>query len=302
MKILIVASYNKQRFAPFIVEQAEALQEIGVEVDFFGVVGKGILGYLKNWQKLRQKITDFQPDIIHAHYGLCGLLANLQRKIPVVTTYHGSDINEPKVLCFSRVAMRLSAWNIFVSQRNVLTAKLHNKFTLLPCGVDLQNFTERTKSEARHDLGWSLEAKKVLFAGAFDNKVKNPELAKAAVNLLPDVELVELKGFSRSQIADLFYATDAFLMTSHTEGSPQVVKEAMACGCPVVSVDVGDVAERISDVENCFLADRNPQDLAEKLQQVIRKNERTNGREKLLEMGLDNAQIAQKLLDRKSVV
>ena len=53
---------------------------------------------------------DFKPDIIHAHYGLSGLLANLQRSIPVVTTYHGSDINLPKVfLVIKKSASRLNS-------------------------------------------------------------------------------------------------------------------------------------------------------------------------------------------------
>ena len=75
MKILIVASYNKGRFAPFIVEQAEALINMGCEVDYFGLRGKGLCGYLKNLPSLKRRIKEFQPDVIHAHYGLSGLLA-----------------------------------------------------------------------------------------------------------------------------------------------------------------------------------------------------------------------------------
>ena len=123
MKILIVASYNKSRFVPFIVEQAEALKVAGCDVDWFGLQGKGVKGYFKNLPALKNKIKECQPDIIHAHYGLSGLFANLQRKVPVVTTYHGSDINERKVLRFSKLAMRLSSWNIFVSQKTLRIAK-----------------------------------------------------------------------------------------------------------------------------------------------------------------------------------
>ena len=62
MKLLIVASYNKNRFAPFIVEQAEAIAKIGVEVDYFGVTGKGIKGYLGNLGRLKQKIKEFRKN------------------------------------------------------------------------------------------------------------------------------------------------------------------------------------------------------------------------------------------------
>ncbi len=319
MKVLIVASYNKQRFAPFIVEQVEALRTAGVELDYYGVVGKGTKGYLYSCQGLMNKISCYKPDVIHAHFGLSGLLANLQRRVPVVTTYHGSDINVPKILRFSRIAMRLSAWNIFVSKRNVEIAlgtksqepRNKTKYTLLPCGVDIDNFAPRAREEVRKALGWNNEAKKVLFSGAFDNKVKNAPLAQQAIEYLnnsrsltqltskekTEVQLVEMKGYSRPDIANLFYAADALLMTSFTEGSPQVVKEAMACGCPIVSVDVGDVAERIAGVDKCYIAERSPEDIAQKLQLALQTTDRTNGQKQLLEMGLDNKQVAKKLIE-----
>lgn len=295
MKLLIVASYNKNRFAPFIVEQAEAIAKTGVEVDYFGVTGKGIKGYLGNLVRLKQKIKEFKPDIIHAHYGLSGLLANLQRKIPVVTTYHGSDINDPKVLRLSKIAIRLSAWNIFVSEKCVKMSAVASKYSLLPCGVDLDKFQPRSKQEARKVLDWDNDGKYVLFAGAFDNEVKNAPLAKAAVSLLPGVTLVEMKGFSREQVANLFYAADAFLMTSFMEGSPQVIKEAMVCGCPIVSVDVGDVAEVINGVEGCYVANRNAEDISEKLKKTFAFGKRTYGRHKIEDKGLDNVLIARNL-------
>ena len=96
MRILVVASYNKGYYAPFIIEQAKAIEDKGHKVVFFGIQGKGFLGYMFNYFKLKKVIKTFSPQIIHAHYGLSGLLANLQRKIPVVTTFHGSDINNKK--------------------------------------------------------------------------------------------------------------------------------------------------------------------------------------------------------------
>lgn len=296
MRILIVASYNKGRFAPFITEQAEALSKNGAEIDYFGVVGKGLAGYLKNIRSLKQKIEDFQPDIVHAHYGLCGLLANLQRKVPVVTTYHGSDINEAKILKLSKIAMRLSAWNIFVSKKNVEMSGLTGKFSLLPCGIDTDNFAVKEMAEARKELGWKMDGQYVLFAGAFDNPVKNAPLAQAAVALLPGVDLVEMKGFSRQQVASLFYAADVFLMTSKSEGSPQVVKEALYCGCPIVSVDVGDVAEVTEGVRNCYIAKRDAEDIAQKLQLVLNSPTRTKGAAVILAKGLDNKTVAKKLI------
>ena len=318
MKILIVGNNKPGHFAPFVEEQARALQLQGCEVVFFGVQGKGILGYLRCLPALRRAIKQHQPDLIHAHYGLSGLLANLQRIVPVVTTYHGSDINKPNILRFSKIAMRLSVHNIFVSQRNVtlalspnslITYRLKKRYTLLPCGVNLplpwcelqthwvEQLTLNQWVQGKLNAG----VKHVLFAGAFNNAVKDPELAKAVINELANegvkAELIELKGYNRDQVNALMYNCDTLLMTSKTEGSPQVIKEAMACGCPIVSVDVGDVAERVSGVEGCYVvSSREPTAIAEALQQALAFSGKTNGRQRIIEMGLSNEQVAERLM------
>ena len=299
MRILLVASYNKNRFAPFIVEQAEALKRQGCEIAFLGLQGKGVWGYLKNLPELKQKIKDFRPDIIHAHYGLSGLLANLQRRIPVITTYHGSDINDRKVLPFSKMAMWLSAWNVFVSQKTMSIACPKKKCSLLPCGIDLTDLQLTEKCEARQKMKLDSDKRYILFAGAFDNQVKNAPLAKEAVALLQDddLELLELKGYSREEVTLLMCAADAFLMTSHTEGSPQVIKEAMACGCPIVSVDVGDVKERIDALEGCYVSpSRGPSEVAVLLRKAIKFEGKTKGRDSIIANGLDNREVAMRLL------
>lgn len=336
MKLLIIASDKGGHFVPFIEEQIAALEACGVQIIRYGVTGKGITGYLRELPALRCLIRAEHPDIIHAHYGLCGLLANLQRIAPVVTTYHGSDINVPSILRISKIAMRLSAHNIFVSARSMaiafrlspLASRLKKRSTLLPCGINLP----RPWSEMQNQLvgpltlnQWvqsvlSKDVKNVLFAGAFANAVKDPELAKEAIacynsamgnGLLAmgnrqwaiddesnrPINLIELKGYNRDQVNALMYNCDALLMTSKSEGSPQVIKEAMACGCPIVSVDVGDVAERVSGVEGCYVVHtREPKDIAEALQQAIAFEGKSNGRDRILEMGLSNEQVAQRLI------
>ncbi len=387
MKILIVASDKNGRFAPFIEEQMAALEARGMEVLRYGITGKGIIGYLRELPALRRAIRQHRPDIIHAHYGLSGLLANLQRRVPVITTYHGSDINVPAILRFSKIAMRLSAHNIFVSKRNVVLAlgdeamrllgdkakgtkdevqgmengdadiqastpytlhstpteastpytlhstqteaftpyTLHStpteastpytlhptsKNTLLPCGVNIPLPWSELQTQQVEQLTlnqWvqrelDKDAEYVLFAGAFDNAVKDPELAKSVIAVCNStfanrqIELIELKGYNRNQVTALMYNCHALLMTSKTEGSPQVVKEAMACGCPIVSVDVGDVAERTSGVEGCYVVStREPKDIAEALRKALAFNGRTNGRERIMEMWLSNEQVAERL-------
>ena len=166
MRILVVASYNKGRFAPFILEQAGALKTLGFEVVFFGLQGKGIGGYLSNLSAVKKQIKAFRPDVVHAHYGLSGLLANLQREVPVVVTYHGSDINDKKVLRYSKITMRLSAWNVFVSSQTLEIAKPKRKFSLIPCGIDLSDLQLTPKAEARQRMGLDETKKYILFAGS----------------------------------------------------------------------------------------------------------------------------------------
>lgn len=300
MRILVVASFNKGRFAPFIVEQTEALKKRGCEVEFFGLHGKGLKGYLQNLPCFKQKIRELKPDVIHAHYGLSGLFANLQRHVPVVTTYHGSDINDKKVLPLSKMAIGLSVWNIFVSRKTLERVHSKRKYTLLPCGIDLSEVQLTLRSEARQKMGLGQDRQYILFAGAFDNAVKNAPLAKEAVALLPDnqVELMELKGYTREEVTLLMCAADALLMTSFNEGSPQVVKEALACGCPIVSVDVGDVKERVEGVEGCYVAtSRAASELADELAEALAFEGKTRGREKIISDRLDNERIAEQLLE-----
>lgn len=309
MRILIVASINSHggQYAPFITEQAMALQAHGVAVEWYGVVGHGIMGYLRNIRPLVRAIRAHRPNIIHAHYGLSGLVACIAGKwthTPAVVTYHGSDINVSSVLRFSLIAMRLAAWNIFVSQRNVAIARrytAHNtNWSLLPCGINLP-----ADSASYPDMQHVLRSnyKHVLFAGAFANVVKDAPLAQAAVDYYNAhtqsqlIQLIELRGYTREQVYGLMYACDAFLMTSKTEGSPQVIKESMACGLPIVSVNVGDVAERLEGVEDCYVASsREPQELANLLSKAVISCH-TQGRQRILDLGLTNDQVAAKLME-----
>lgn len=312
MKILIIASDKQGHFAPFVEEQIAALQACGVEIIRYGVTGKGVSGYLREIPQLKRMIRLQKPDVIHAHFGLCGLLATLASiglHTPVVVTYHGCDINAKKNRPFSQMAMRLSAWNIFVSHRQMLNAfgsekraNKHSNWSIIPCGIDTRLFDSKNCCKLWFENRFA-DKNYVLFAGRFDNFVKGPELAKQAVDIYnathPDqpIELLELRGYSRNEVVTLMHKCKTLLLTSIREGSPQVVKEAMACGCPIVSVDVGDVSERLDKMEGGYIvSSRNPFDIAEALEYAIHIG-RTKGREKLLADGLDNVQIAESLIE-----
>ena len=291
-------------------EQKEALLHEGVEVIDFAHMAHGIVNYMKWVPKVRKAIMESKPDVVHAHFGLTGLLAGLAAigtGVPVIVTYHGCDINDKKLRPFSRMAMRLAAWNLFVSKRQMANAygsearaAKAKKGCLMPCGINTKLFdTEQVDGEWFESKFGNGE--KVLFASDFGQEVKDPALAKAVIEDLKlkiaDLELVELKGYTREQVVTLMYKCKALLLTSIREGSPQVVKEAMACDCPIVSVDVGDVAERVDGLEGCnVVKSRDPKELAEALEKAIAFG-RTKGRERLLADGLDNEQVAHKLIE-----
>lgn len=301
MKILIVGNNKSGRFSPFVVEQVESVAKLGVEFDFFGVSGKGILGYLKCFPALKRKIREFKPDVIHAHYGLSGLHANLQRKVPVVTTFHGSDIHSLGLnLKLSKICMQLSAYNVFVSQYLQDIAKYKGEnYLVQACGLDINTIAPTDRNIAREYFGWDIDKKYVLFSGSFTNSIKNYPLAKEAVEKILYVELVELKGFSRSEVSLLMSACDCLLLTSFREASPTVIKEAMACNRPIVTTDVGDVRWVMGDTEGCFITSYDADDCAEKLKLAIEFSKTkvaTVGRDRIIELGLDSKTVAYKML------
>lgn len=306
MRILIVCSGNAPNFdvrlhQAFIYEQVEALKQLdtSLQFDYFFIQGKGIQGYLSCRRALRQQLANQTYACVHAHVTMSSLLANLQRRVPVVTTFHGSDINVPKLRVLAMVAAVLSRRTIYISQQ-LLQKSLYTggaSASVIPCGVDFDRFLLRSKSESRQWLGLDAHKKYILFSSGFSNPVKNYPLAKAAVELLQDeaVELLELKNYSREEVALLFTAVDVALMTSHSEGSPQFVKEALACNCPVVSTDVGDVRDVISDIEGCYLTSYQPEDVAEKLRAVLANPAAVSSRDHIRRF--DNQFIARQVRD-----
>ena len=329
MKILFVAAKkNTGHFSPFVEEQKAALISMRMNVVDYAHTAHGILNYVIWIPKLRKAIKQNNPDVVHAHFGLTGLMAGLAAvgtSVPVVVTYHGCDINDKKLRPFSRLAMQLAAWNIFVSKRQMINAYgsefkavKAKKSSIIPCGVNTNLFDAGQIDEIWYESKFG-KGENVLFAGSFEAIVKDPELAMAAVARVKseelraksgDVELIELKGYTREQVATMMHKSKALLLTSIREGSPQVIKEAMACNCPIVSTNVGDVEERLEGLDGCFVVgerrkengewcNENREQVIQQLSEALKKAiafGRTKGRDRLLADGLDNEQVAAQLV------
>jgi teichuronic acid biosynthesis glycosyltransferase TuaC len=294
MKVLIVCSGNARdnEFVfeldrVFIHEQQIALNKLGVETDIFLIQGKGLKGYIKNHRKFINKIKSKQYDLIHAHYGLTGLITILQRRVPVVITYMGSDINDRTGRWISKIAMFFANHNNFVSSRLKNLSGAKKKFSVIPYGVNMDVFSPIEKKEARKKMELDPNRKIALFASKRTWGEKNFQLAEKAINQCEEeIQILDLvNGYTRDKVNLLFNACDFLIMTSVKEGSPQVIKEAMACNIPIVSTDVGDVKEIIENTEGCFITSFYAEDVANRIKEVLKFGKRTNGREsiKLLE-------------------
>ncbi len=302
MRVLIVCSGNVENFdfkihQSFIYDQIEAIKtNYNIDYDVFLIKGKGIKGYLGNYRGLRQKIDNYLPDIIHAHYSLSGLLAILQNKIPVIVTFHGSDCIYKRVL--STIVHLKAKYSIFVSKHlyNNLLIRINKKSFFIKCGVNTENFKPLENQKLMDKIIQDNNRIKILFASAFNNAVKNYSLAQKAISYLSksdEIDLIELKNKTREEVNLLLNSVNLLLLTSLSEGSPQIIKEAMACNCPIVSTDVGDIREIIGNTEGCFVTTFDPQDIAGKIKMAIKFSKticRTNGREKI--MIYDNKIIA----------
>ena len=311
MRILEVSRY-KEQFAdhqlPFVTEQGEAIRALGHEVDYFLVRGN----YLRAVGALEAKTREFKPDVVHAHFGLSAITAELQSLVPVVTTFHnGETLNWHVNLMSSLMSLR-AKHVIYVAQhiRDLSYFKAEN-YSIIPCGVPMDQCVVMDKAEARKQLGWSNDKKYILFGGAFDNLRKNyPILRDAVERIGGDIEIVEMKGLSRAECVLRMNACDLFALPSHSEGSPQALKEAMACNCPCLATDIADVKYLFGDEPGHFIL-RNPRKTHERwdgdeksldemvalLKEALAYGKRTNGRERILKLGLSNEQVAQKIID-----
>jgi teichuronic acid biosynthesis glycosyltransferase TuaC len=287
MKVRIVCSGTRPDFdfkihQAFIYDQVEAIKELNNDIQFryFFIRQKGISGYLNEFRRLRKSIQEDPCDLIHAHFGLAAFLAALQRKEPVIATFHGSDINNAKTRLISALVNILARASIFVSEglRKKSCAALRS--FVIPCGVDLSLFFPRDRTVCRQELGLDPEKKYVLFASHFDNPVKNYKLLEEALKQWDGVKpiVLELKNRARAEVPVLMNAADVCVLTSFSEGSPQFIKEALACNRPVVATNVGDISELLSGVENCRITTFEPENVKQSLKLLINKNQ-SNGRE-----------------------
>jgi len=258
---------------------------------------------------LRKQLMSKEIDIIHAHYSLSGIMVSLasikglgcsSKKIPVVVSLMGSDVKGAgRWLGVIRFLVRWS-WDATVVKSRDMKVRLGLESPMvIPNGVNIQIFKPMSGSECRLRLGLSLEKNIILFGADPTRKVKNFPLAEDSVAGMSDrnCQLIALGSVPHAEVPVYLNACDVLLLTSKWEGSPNIVKEAMACGTPVVSTDVGDVRWLLEGLKGCFVTSQDTCDIRQKLERVLDLAGKTGGRERLVELGLDSVSVANRLIN-----
>jgi len=244
------------------------------------------------------------------------------RDRPVLVQFRGSDLLGSRaegsvrrftvhlgVLASRRAAVRAEG-AIVVSERlraALPTGAADGNVWVVPSGIDLERFAPLDREECRARLGWAAGRRHVLFPASATRPEKRYGLAEAAVGRLretgSEVDLHQLDEVGHAEVPTWINASDAVLLTSTHEGSPNSVKEALACNVPVVAVDVGDVRERLAHVDGCFVAAATAEDLSAKLSLVLSAGGRVDGRPTLAEISLERTaerlrEVYQTVLER----
>lgn len=315
MKVLFIASGNHGVVTSVVGNQAEALQSDGVEIEWYFLKGKAVIGYLKNILPLRRYLRTHHYDVVHVHYSYSALAASLAGAKPLVVSLMGSDVKAPGAYKFLiRIFAACFSWKaIIVKSKDMYRALGIKRAIVVPNGVNLDRFLPMDQKECQERLRWKEESgkKHILFPANTIDEEKDYPLAEAAVAMLQqricDLSFVNC-GFNRVELHPFvktpntetpywYNAADVVLMTSMWEGSPNVIKEAMACSRPIVATNVGDIAERTKELDGCYVAKtREPDELAGLILKAMQYSS-TQGRERIIADGLDSHSVNQRLIE-----
>jgi len=288
----------------FLGRQLQSLRRVGVEIREIYLHSRTSPLYLFRMRKLLAKeVSDFRPHVIHSQYGtVTSLLCCTVGGAPLVITFRGSDLNRhisvtwlrgQLSILFSQVSA-LRARQIICVSRQLLNRLWwgRHKIVVLPTGVNLDLFSPMSVAEARAALDWDPAERIVLFCSGAEPTAKGLDLVKAAVRYaerdVGSIRLCVLDGSFPSDSVPLYLnAADCLAFASLHEGSPNIVKEALSCNLPIVSVDVGDVRERLEGVSPSQIVQRDPREFGVALAEILQGRKRSNGRERVLEFSED---------------
>jgi teichuronic acid biosynthesis glycosyltransferase TuaC len=306
LKVLFVSSGNKGIINPLIKAQIDSLLQIdkqNIDIDTYLIKGQGLAGYLRNINPLRKVVKNGNYNCIHAHYSFSGIVASLGGSKPVITSLMGSDINKNKFYKFvAKIFVRYFWAHTIVKSNDMAIPFPEGKVTVIPNGVDIAKFTLMNREQACKEVGWNRSKTHITFAANPSRPEKNFQLADTAFKFvskrLDNLELHILENVPHKEIPIFINASDVVVLSSKWEGSPNVIKEAMACNRPIVCTDVGDVSWLFGNEEGHFISSHDVNDFSEKLEECIlysKHESKTNGRNRILELKLDSESVAKRI-------
>ena len=318
-RVLLVSNVypvDDQTGTPSIGIQQRLLMKKGAEFDVISIQTGNPFAYMKAAVRfLMMNLRKPKYDLVHAYYGLSAYIAILQKRMPVVATYLGSDLlregaSKDRDTIVGLLAAK-SADAVIVMTEEMKIASGREDAHVIPFGVDLDRLPLLDREDARNTLGLPLDKKLVLFPWHPARLVKRFDIVEQAMQLVktsvPESELVVVYDKPHATMAEYYNACDVCVLASDHEGSPVAIREALACNLPIVSVDVGDVGELIDGLENCYLVQRNPTDMAEMLAAVLTSGRRCDGRERMqaydMTLAADRVwQIYQQVLEDRNTI
>jgi glycosyltransferase involved in cell wall biosynthesis len=278
----------------FYRQQVDALADRGVSTTTVVVPGddgeRSPLDYARFYPSVLARSLGGDWDLVHANFGLTAPHALAQPGRPVVLSLWGTDVYGDYGWVSRACAPHVDEL-VVMSERMAEAVDVPAR--VVPHGVDLSRFRPLDRSTAKERVGWDQGTRQVLFPYPPSRGVKNHDLAARVVDRAADrvpgpVALQTLSGVPHERMSDYYNAAHALLLTSDWEGSPNSVKEALACNVPVVARDVGDVPERLDGVAHSR-ACRSEDALVEALVDVLRAGARSDGRRAVADLSLDHA-------------
>jgi glycosyltransferase involved in cell wall biosynthesis len=285
LRVLIVAnmypSPERPAFGVFVADQVAALRATGeVEVAVYHWDA-----HRRPWRyalaALKLALAGTDADVVHAHYGLSGLVAlAAPRRVPLVLTVHGRDCHHPVVKRITALVARRAATVVAVSQE--LAAQCPFPVAaVIPPGVDLELFRPLPRAEARARLGLAADAGRRLRLLVFPADPARPEkrydaalqLAARLAARRPEVELRPVFGRPRDEMPLWLNAADAVVVTSEREGYGLACVEALACEVPVLSTPVGIAPSLLAGLEGCLCEPFDAERWARHLERLLAADE-----------------------------
>ena len=298
MRILTVTnmwpSAARPHWGVFVRSQVESLVAAGIHSTLYEIEGwKSTAEYFKAARRLPSLARECRADLVHAHFGYTGAAA-MGVEAPLVVSFCGNDLlgrpdgaggitlkSRALVHVSRRAARRADAAIVKSEEMRRVIADVPDVH-VIPNGVDLFKVQQQPRDVARRALGWRKDGLVLLFPANKDEPRKNFPLAQAVERRLRargmDVRLEQLFGKPHATIIQAMSAADVLLLPSLHEGSPNAVKEAMACGLPVVAAPVGDCPELLRDCQPSAIAERNEDAFTDATARVLDARCRSNGR------------------------